>query len=307
MKIFKLAATAAMLLGPLAGASANELTTNPLTIESFSVTPGEPSELVMYYNTDEQYIGLQFEITLPEGITFAMDPENETEVDFPVINTKLTRTHDLWADLHADGVYKAVFVSNRNEVIKSGAWLIKIPIVVSEGSSGSGTGSIKGCRYATDKTETEPAREDKYLDPDYFDIYVAPTAISLSNSTLDLKPGETATLTAEYEPATAAHLPLTWTTSDAAVATVDEQGNVTAIAQGNAVITAALADNPAIAATCEVTVNLVPSGLTDTTVEEQTGTMIYDLNGRRINAGTLPRGSIVIVKSPSGTRKVHRP
>lgn len=288
-----------MLLMARAEVSADVLTANPLTVNSFAVTPGEPAELVMYYNTDVEYIGLQFELTLPEGITFAKDPDDETEVDIPETNTKLTKTHFLTAKVHDDGLYKAVFVSMRNDVIKSGSWLLKIPIVVSAEFSGSGTGSIKGCRYATTD------HEDQYLDPEYFDIYVAPTAIRLSDSTLELKPGDTATLTATCEPATAAVLPLTWTTSDAAVAAVDAEGNVSALTKGKAIITVALADNPAIAATCEVNV-IEPAALVAPTADDPTDTAVYDLCGRRISGRGLPHGGIVIMKSPGGTRKVLR-
>lgn len=308
MNINRFSLATVLLLGSLAGVSANELTVNPLSVESFSVTPGEPSELVIYYNTEEQYVGLQFELTLPEGITFAMDPEDETMVDIPVTNTALSRTHELFADLHDDGLYKAVFVSPRgNRVIKSGAWLLKIPIVVSADFSGSGTGSIKGCRYATDATETAEAREDVYLNPDNFSIYVAPTAIRLSESDILLKPGDATTLTVDYEPTSAAHLPLTWSISDETIASVDENGKVTALALGKAVITAALADNPEIAATCELWVDLCVS-VTDPAAEGVTGeTLIYGLDGSRIDADALPRGRIVIVKSSSGTRKVYLP
>ncbi len=302
MKISKLSFVTVLLLSSLAETSANELTANPLTVKSFSVTPGESSELVMYYNTDEQYIGFQFELTLPEGITFAMNPKNETKPAKATVNEELTMTHAVSAAVHDDGLYKAVCVSMENEVISSGAWLLKIPIVVSEDFSGSGVGSIKGCRFAV----KENVREDKYIEPDYFDIYVAPTEILLSNSTLELKEGETATLTADYEPAAAAHLPLTWTTSDEAVATVDEQGNVTALVKGKATITVALEENPAVAATCEVNVS-IPTGVTSPTAEDSTDILMYDLNGHRKDAGTQPDGSIVIIKTSTGTRKVHLP
>lgn len=166
MKIMNYAAAALLAIMGAGTARAEVLTANPLTIKDIRVVAGEAAELVMDYNTDEQYIGLQFELTLPEGVNFAMDPEQPEEVDLAITNTKLAKTHFLTAKVHADGLYKAVFVSLRNDVIKSGDWLLKIPLVVSADFEGTGVGSIKGCRFAT------TTHEDQYLTPEYFKIYV---------------------------------------------------------------------------------------------------------------------------------------
>lgn len=120
-----------------------------------------------------------------------------------------------------------------------------------------------------------------------------------------MRPDDSTTIDIYYEPATAAHLPVTWTSTDPAVVSVDENGTITSQTEGKAIITAALVDYPEIDATCEVTVDKsVTTGLTELTVEDLTGAAIYDLSGRRIDARSLPHGSIVIVKSPSGSRKV---
>ena len=72
-------------------------------------------------------------------------------------------------------------------------------------------------------------------------------AVALDRSTLTLEVGETATLTAAVSPA---GTPVTWTSSDTAVAAVSG-GKVTAAAPGSAVITAAAGDKTA---RCTVTV-----------------------------------------------------
>ena len=54
---------------------------------------------------------------------------------------------------------------------------------------------------------------------------------------------------------------LTWTSSDEAVATVDDQGNVTAVAPGNATITATLENGQS--ATCNVTCTWDSQGTED--------------------------------------------
>ncbi|MDE6631411.1 MAG: Ig-like domain-containing protein, partial [Muribaculaceae bacterium] len=77
------------------------------------------------------------------------------------------------------------------------------------------------------------------------------TGITLSDIDLSMTKGETITLTATIDPENATDKTVTWTSSDEAVATVDAEGNVTAIAVGEAVITAACGN---VNASCHVTV-----------------------------------------------------
>lgn len=76
------------------------------------------------------------------------------------------------------------------------------------------------------------------------------TSLSLDNEALSLKVGEGATLKATYAPVYTTET-LTWSSSDDAVATV-ENGKVTAVAAGTAVIT--VKANDRMQATCTVTV-----------------------------------------------------
>ncbi len=68
--------------------------------------------------------------------------------------------------------------------------------------------------------------------------------VKLSRATADLYVGDTMRLTAKVIPA-AYQNQVTWSTSDPGVATVDETGVVTAVAQGSAVITATSVDKDA--------------------------------------------------------------
>ncbi len=78
-------------------------------------------------------------------------------------------------------------------------------------------------------------------------------SISLSETSLSLEEGKTATLTATVLPDDAADKTVSWTSSDAAIATVDENGQVTAVKAGKATITATTTDGNK-SATCEITV-----------------------------------------------------
>lgn len=82
---------------------------------------------------------------------------------------------------------------------------------------------------------------------------VSVTGISLDATEATLMVGKTRSLTATIVPANATNKTVNWTSSDETVATVTD-GVVTAVAEGDATITATSAENSNINATCEVTV-----------------------------------------------------
>ena len=85
---------------------------------------------------------------------------------------------------------------------------------------------------------------------------VPATGVTLDKTELSLTEGESATLTATVEPENATDKAIVWTSSDNAVATV-ENGVVTAVKAGTATITAACGSAKA---ECTVTVTAAPAG-----------------------------------------------
>ncbi len=83
---------------------------------------------------------------------------------------------------------------------------------------------------------------------------VAATSVSLSTTSAAIEVGKTTTLTAIVLPANTTNKTLEWTSSNTAVATVDVNGEVTAIAAGTATITVKVAGTD-ITNTCTITVN----------------------------------------------------
>ena len=81
---------------------------------------------------------------------------------------------------------------------------------------------------------------------------VADTSITLDKAELRLEEGESGKLVATVEPSNATDKTVTWTSSDSSVATVDKEGNVTAVKEGNTTITAKTASGKE--ATCSVIV-----------------------------------------------------
>ncbi|MBR4830134.1 MAG: Ig-like domain-containing protein, partial [Muribaculaceae bacterium] len=96
------------------------------------------------------------------------------------------------------------------------------------------------------------------------------TGITLNKSSLSLYVSQTSQLTATVYPADTGNKTVAWTSSDPSVATVDQNGLVTALAAGNATITATTTDGSDLSAMCVVTVNnmlassviVTPSSLT---------------------------------------------
>ena len=81
---------------------------------------------------------------------------------------------------------------------------------------------------------------------------IAVEQITLSATSLSLKLGDSRTLTATVIPSDATDSQVTWSSSDPSVATVSDQGEVTAVRAGNCTITATAGGK---SATCTVTVS----------------------------------------------------
>ena len=86
------------------------------------------------------------------------------------------------------------------------------------------------------------------------DPYIAVTSVQVAPETAELEVGETLTLTVTVLPENATDKTVTWSTDNASVATVAEDGTVIAVAQGTATITAAAGEAKA---SCVITV--IPS------------------------------------------------
>ena len=88
-------------------------------------------------------------------------------------------------------------------------------------------------------------------------LYKAVESVALDDD-LSIEAGKTAKITSTITPSDATNQDLEWSSNDESVATVDEEGVVTAQGAGTATITATSVDNPDAKATCEVTVTAKP-------------------------------------------------
>ncbi len=83
------------------------------------------------------------------------------------------------------------------------------------------------------------------------------TSITISKEAAEIFVGKTVKLSASVSPWNVADRGVTFSTSDASIATVDANGLVTGVGEGTAIITAASAADPSITAQCSVTVSVL--------------------------------------------------
>ena len=122
---------------------------------------------------------------------------------------------------------------------------------------------IKGLKESTALTQVSVKLDRGTGTPSFASIYVtvekaavpAVESVTLDKTELSLNTGDTAELTATVEPADADSA-VVWTSDDESIATVEE-GKVTAVAEGTAVITVKSASDETKLATCTVTVTKV--------------------------------------------------
>lgn len=85
------------------------------------------------------------------------------------------------------------------------------------------------------------------------------TGLKITPTDIRIKVGQTSSLSVSYEPVTATHKEVMWETSDAAIVTVDANGNIQGVAAGEATITVKSKKDEAIKSTCKVVVESASS------------------------------------------------
>jgi uncharacterized protein YjdB len=138
-------------------------------------------------------------------------------------------------------------VTPYNATNKTVTWSSGNPLIASVDQNGKVTGQAEGTTTITAKAGGKTAT---------CTVYVMKTSIPVESITLDkyyleLTEGETGTITATVKPDNATNKTVTWNSSDPSVATVDQNGKVTALLEGTTSITAKAGDKTA---TCSVTV-----------------------------------------------------
>ena len=129
------------------------------------------------------------------------------------------------------------------------------------------------------------------------------TDLDIDRSELSLAVGEEADIIATYQPAYADALQVQWTSSNPRVATVDDYGHVTAIADGTITITAASRDNALISRSCTVVCGTGIGGVNDIAGADDTAHIA--IVGRTITIdGATPFAAISLVRPDCATAAI---
>lgn len=221
-----------------------------LYIEDFEIQAGESIEIPMLLDNDTTYCAFQTDLYLPEGLEVEME-DGEYIID-PTSRVS-SRTHVVSTALMPDGAIR-IFVSSQSVRPingNSGAVLTLLVKATQDVSNalvemrGSITVEESGLKHYLNDCQA-------YANPG--PSVVLATSVTLDKESAQLTQGETLQLTATVLPQDVTDATVTWTSSNLSVATIDATGLVTAVAPGNATITATTADGTHLTATCQVTV-----------------------------------------------------
>ncbi|WP_315073748.1 Ig-like domain-containing protein [uncultured Clostridium sp.] len=222
------------------------------------------------------------------NITYSKPNDNGTKYDYYVKATNGDAANDITSNtvsaINTSGIAGYSYVVDNIENTEPDNKIITTELSISAPLSGLDLFKpiyvhIKAIDNAGNASETTHY-EYKYI-----------TSLNLDKSTLDLNTGDTEKLTATTTPA---GMQVTWTSSDPSVATVDSNGNVTGVKEGQATITVNTVQGN-LSAVCIVNVIEKQTQLANTAYAKGDNTNIASGDVETIFNG-LPETTLSVVK-----------
>ncbi len=172
-------------------------------------------------------------------VTVVATPASSVTLDKTQVSLKAGETSKLTAT-----------VSPETTTDKTVTWTSSNPLVATVDNNGTITAVSLGEATITAKCGTATATCKVTV------VATSATGVTLDKTQVSLKAGDTSKLTATVSPETTTDKTVNWTSSNPQVATVDNNGTVTAVSVGEATITAKCGS---ATATCKVTVIATPA------------------------------------------------
>ena len=251
---------------------------NRFYIDDFTIYTGETKELAINLTNDVAFTGFQADLYLPNGLEVVQE---DGDYIFELTGRKGS-DHSISTERQDNGAIRLLCYSLKlKEFSGTSGALVKFRVKASDDFRGDFQINIKDITFSQ-KDLTE------YNFTSSVTNIVGKTlakSITIDKPAVSLKATETAALVATVLPETTTDKAVTWKSDNQAVATVDANGVVTAIAVGEANITATTTDGTNLSASCKVTV--IPT-LAETITLNQTAVSLKATETAELSVNILP-------------------
>lgn len=251
---------------------------NRFYIDDFIMYTGETKELSINLTNDVAFTGFQADLYLPNGLEVVQE---DGDYIFDLTDRKGS-DHSISTERQDNGAIRLLCYSLKlKEFSGTSGALVKFSVKASDDFRGDFQINIKDITFSQ-KDLTE------YNFTSSVTNIVGKTlakSITIDKPAVSLKATETAALVATVLPETTTDKAVTWKSDNEAVATVDANGVVTAIAVGEANITATTTDGTNLSASCKVTV--IPT-LAETITLNQTAVSLKATETAELSVNILP-------------------
>lgn len=233
-------------------ATANTKATYTVVANKTDAIPGDTVKFEINLDLIKPMTAFEVTISIPDGLTLvkgSQTPISAAAIGFTQVNNNEA----------------ALLVSGYSSNPYTATGTITIATFECTVNSNTETSTLSIGLIDTVLNDDEYEEEDHNVVPAKLNIKVPVTGVTLDKKTLSLDTGSnnTATLTATVDPTKATDKTVTWKSNDDKIATVDNNGKVTAIKKGTTVITVTTTDG-GFTDTCTVTVACAHTSKTKT-------------------------------------------
>lgn len=224
-----------------------------------AVNVGEEVTFSVYVETKIPFTGIQADINTPKGMTYVANSGKVTDG----LKEQLEFTEASFTELTQR-------ITLGNDIAYSATGKLKIM----EFKCVAAEGSVNGFDVSIDEIDITDSNFESFgfaVVSANVKVRIPVTGATLDKATLTLNNSvnNTAKLTATVDPDNATNRNLIWKSSNESIATVDGDGNVTALKKGTATITV-ITEDGGFSASCLVTVNCSHLNTTDVPAENST-------------------------------------